>query len=156
MEIISKSVSETLKLGKKIAKRLKRGDIICLFGQLGSGKTVLAKGIASGFGIAKNQIVSPTFVIIREYTRSRLPLYHLDLYRLKIPRDIVLLGYEEYLYNDGVAIVEWADRLKYLLPKEYLRIELSVESQSKRTLKFKAIGDRYKQILDGLHENIRH
>lgn len=156
MEITSKSVNETLNLGKKLAKNLQKGDIVCLFGQLGSGKTVLTKGIASGFGIARNQIVSPSFVLIREYAESRLPLYHFDLYRLKVPADIVSLGYEEYLYNDGVAVIEWADRLKYLLPKEYLRVELSVKSHTSRLLKLKAVGRHYKQILDGLHENTRH
>jgi tRNA threonylcarbamoyladenosine biosynthesis protein TsaE len=79
MEIISCSASATLKLGKKIAKNLHKGDIVCLFGNLGSGKTVLAKGIASGLGIDKDKIISPTFVLIREYSgKKNLPFYHFD------------------------------------------------------------------------------
>lgn len=156
MEFISNSVNDTLDFGKKIAKRLQKADIICLFGRLGSGKTVLTKGIACGLGIARREIVSPSFVIIREYSGPRAPLYHFDLYRLKAPKDVVLLGYEEYLYNDGITVIEWADRLKYLLPQEYLRIELFVKSHSKRIFKIKAAGERYKELLDKLHEDIRH
>ncbi len=152
MEIASNSVKDTLSLGKKIAKSLQRGDIICLFGQFGSGKTVLTKGIASGLGISGSQVISPSFVLIREYVNASLPLYHFDLYRLRMAKDIILLGYEEYLYDEGVVVIEWADRLKYLLPKEYLRVELQVKSRSKRLLKFKAIGARYKKILDRLHK----
>lgn len=156
MEIISNSVNETLSLGKRIAKNLQRKDIICLFGQLGSGKTLLTKGIASGMGILKEEVISPSFVLIREYPGERMPLYHFDLYRLKASGGIMLLGYEEYLYDEGVTVIEWADRLRCLLPKEYLKIELSVKSPSKRLFKFNAIGRRYEELLGKLHENIRH
>lgn len=155
MEITSKSVKDTLNLGKKIAKNLQRGDIICLFGQLGSGKTVLTKGIACGLGIERRLVNSPSFVLIREYANSRLPLFHFDLYRLTAAHDIAMLGYEEYFYNDGLAVIEWADRLKYLLPKEYLGIELFVKSPSQRLLKFKPFGKRYRQMLDKFNEDIR-
>lgn len=151
MKIISKSVNETLKLGKSIAKNLQPGDILCLFGELGSGKTVLTKGIASGLGIAAAKISSPSFILIRQHT-GKLTLYHFDLYRLKSAQDIAALGYEEYLYNDGVVVIEWADRLKYLLPLEFLKIELSLMPGSKRQIKFSAIGRHYKELLKRIRE----
>ena len=82
MEIVSDSVNDTIKVGSLIAKALNPGDIICLFGQLGSGKTVLAKGIARGLGIKKSNVISPSCVLIRRHLEGRLPLYHFDLYRL--------------------------------------------------------------------------
>jgi len=145
--MLSHSERETLNLGKKIAKRLNPNDIICLFGDLGSGKTVLTKGIAVGLGIKKGSVTSPTFVLIREHVSGRIPLYHFDLYRLRKPEDIICLGYEEYLYNQGVAVIEWADRLKYLLPKDYLKIELTVKTRSQRSIKVSAKGARYKELL---------
>jgi len=153
MQIISKSVKDTLNIGKVIAKDLQKGDIICLFGQLGSGKTVLTKGIAQGLGIKKNRIVSPSFVLIRQHSQGRLPLCHFDLYRLKEPKDIAAIGYEEYLYDDEVSVIEWADRLKYLLPREFLKIELFIKSEKQRLLEFKAFGSRYKELLARIHES---
>ncbi len=147
MKMISKSVNDTLNAGRKIAKYLQEGDIICLFGQLGAGKTVLAKGIASGLGIDKNKIVSPTFVLVRQQTaRYNLPFYHFDFYRINSIEDILALGCEEYFYGNGITVIEWPDRLSYLLPKEYLKIELSLISDSKRLLKFAAFGRRYKEL----------
>ena len=137
-----------MNIGAKLAKNLRKGDIICLLGQLGSGKTVLTKGIAQGLGIAPGKIVSPSFVLMRQYNRSRLPLYHFDLYRLKLAKDIASLGYEEYFYAEGVSVVEWADRLGCLLPKEYLRIELAIKSDSQRVFKLQAFGSRYKELLE--------
>ena len=156
MRIISKSTNDTLNIGKTIAKSLRKTDIICLFGELGSGKTVLTKGIASGLGIKKNKVISPSFVLIRQYALARIPLYHFDLYRLDAPEDILALGYEEYLYDDGVTVIEWADRLKYILPKEYLKISLRVDSTLGRSLEFSAFGKRYKQLLGEIYENLRH
>jgi tRNA threonylcarbamoyladenosine biosynthesis protein TsaE len=144
MEIISRSVTDTLKIGRSIAKNLRAGDIICLFGELGSGKTVLTKGIAVGLGIKKSDVISPSFVLIREHRKAKPPLYHFDLYRLKRQADILALGYEEYLYGDGVSVIEWADRLGHLLPQEYLKLELSVKTKTQRLIKFTAFGNRWK------------
>ena len=156
MKIISKSVSDTLKIGKLIAKRLKRGDIVCLFGEFGSGKTVLTKGVASGLGIKRNIVISPSFVLIREYRGRETSLYHFDLYRLKAERDILNLGYEEYLYDDGITIIGWADRLKSLLPKEYLKIELLIKGDSERLLQINGRGEHYKRLVEKIYEDIRH
>lgn len=153
MHLISHSAKETMYIGKALAKNLKRGDIICLFGELGSGKTVLTKGIASGLGINNARVNSPSFVLIREYAQGRVPLYHFDLYRLKAQKDILALGYEEYLYGEGIAVIEWADRLKYLLPGEFLKVELFVRGESERRLEFSAVGERYKGMLAKIHES---
>ncbi len=156
MKIISKSVKDTLKIGKTIAQNLRKGDIICLFGELGSGKTVLTKGIASGLGVKRSRIISPSFVLIRQYSAARIPLYHFDLYRLKKIEDVLALGYEEYFYGEGVTVIEWSERLKCLLPKEYLKIKLYVKSDSRRSLEFSASGKRYKELLGKIYEDIRH
>ncbi|MFH1191727.1 MAG: tRNA (adenosine(37)-N6)-threonylcarbamoyltransferase complex ATPase subunit type 1 TsaE, partial [Candidatus Omnitrophota bacterium] len=123
MEILSLSVNQTLRLGKKIAGNLSAGDIILLSGSLGAGKTVLAKGIAQGLGINKNTVLSPTFVLLRVYQGKHL-LQHFDFYRIKTLKDIFSLGYQEYLYSDAVTLIEWPERLKFLLPKEFLKIKL--------------------------------
>ena len=155
MKYTTKSVTETLNLGKLIAKNLKPGDIICLFGQLGSGKTVLTKGIAQGLKIKRSKVISPSFVLIRHY-RGRLNLYHFDLYRLEDLGDILGLGYEEYLYDRGVSVIEWADRLKSLLPQEYLKVSLSVKNNSTRLLEFGAKGSRYNELIKKIHEDFSH
>ncbi|MBU4346370.1 MAG: tRNA (adenosine(37)-N6)-threonylcarbamoyltransferase complex ATPase subunit type 1 TsaE [Candidatus Omnitrophica bacterium] len=156
IKIISNSVKQTLKIGRRIARDLRGSDIICLFGQLGSGKTVLTKGIAGGLRMDKRRIISPSFVLIRQYNQGKLPLYHFDLYRLKAARDILALGYEEYLYGNGVTVIEWADRLEYLLPPEFLKIQLFIKGDKQRLFRFTAFGERYKELLDKIHENIRH
>jgi len=152
VEIISKSVNDTLKIGKAIAGNLRQGDIICLFGELGTGKTVLAKGIAQGLGIERSKIISPSFILMRLYTQGRLPLCHFDLYRLKSLQDIMALGYEECIYDKGVTVIEWADRLRYLLPSECLKIKLSIKGDKQRLLVFKAPGRRYKELLAKIYE----
>lgn len=137
-----------------MAKSLKRGDILCLFGQLGAGKTVFTKGIAAGLGIKKESIISPSFVLIREYPEAKLPFYHFDLYRLKEQKQILSLGYEEYLYGDGVSVIEWAERLGRLLPSEFLKIELSIKGARERGIKFTSFGSRYRELLEKIGENL--
>lgn len=161
MQLISKSVTQTLYIGKTIAKNLQKGDIVCLFGELGSGKTVLVKGIASGLGINKNKIISPTFVLMRELqTKDSIPFYHFDFYRLKTCGDILILGYEEYFYNEGITVIEWADRLRYLLPQEYLKITLEAQAAKQRRIEFIPFGKRYEELIKALksykYENFRH
>jgi len=140
MQIVSESVADTIRIGAKIAKYLHRGDILCLFGDLGSGKTVFVKGLASGLGVKKNKIISPSFILLCQYLDGRLPLYHLDLYRLKALPDIYSLGYEDYLYADGVSVIEWPQRFKYLLPEKYLKVEFLIKSDTKRRIKFSGVG----------------
>ena len=154
MVIQSYSVKDTLSIGKRIARHLRKGDIICLCGNLGAGKTVLTKGIAEGLGIGREKVISPSFVLIRQHIKGTLPLYHFDLYRLNQPQDILSLGYEEYLYNTGVAVIEWADKLEYLLPKEFLKVELTFKDESQRMMKFIPVGRRYNELMEKVHEDI--
>ncbi|HNW39116.1 MAG TPA: tRNA (adenosine(37)-N6)-threonylcarbamoyltransferase complex ATPase subunit type 1 TsaE [Candidatus Omnitrophota bacterium] len=146
MEKLSISVNQTLRLGKRIAANLSGGEIILLSGQLGAGKTILAKGIAQGLGINKDDVVSPTFVLLRLYP-GKLLLQHFDFYRIKSPQDIFALGYQEYLYSDAVTVIEWPERLKFLLPKEFLKIKLVLKAKDQRYFKFTAKGPRYKELL---------
>ena len=155
MKKLSTSVSETLRIGKLLARKLCGGEIILLSGSLGAGKTVLAKGIAQGLGIDKHNVVSPTFVLLRVHKGKHL-LHHFDFYRIKSPKDILALGYEEYLYSDAVTVIEWPERLKFLLPKEFLKIKLFCKSRNQRVLEFIAKGSRYKQLLEKVSENIRN
>ena len=154
MKRLSKSANQTLSIGKHIARKLCGGEIILLSGSLGAGKTVLAKGIAQGLGISKNEVISPSFVLLRVHKGKHL-LHHFDLYRLKAPQDILNLGYEEYFYSEGITIIEWPERLKFLLPKEFLKIKLCVKGKQQRDIQFIAKGSRYKQLLGKISENIR-
>ena len=149
VDILSKSTDQTIKLGERLAKHLRKGDIFCLQGDLGSGKTTLIKGIAKGLKIASEKVTSPTFVLMNAY-EGRLPLYHFDLYRLEEIHEISSIGYEEFLYGDGVAVIEWAERLGALTPKEYLRIELAHKGEDQRLIKIFPAGTRYSQLVDSL------
>ncbi len=153
MKKLSTSVNQTLKIGKLLAQKLCGGEIILLSGSLGAGKTVLAKGIAQGLGIDRYNVVSPTFVLLRVY-KGRHFLNHFDFYRVKSPKEILALGYEEYFYSDCVTVIEWPERLKFLLPKEFLKIKLSNRTGNQRMLEFIVRGARYKQLLKGIRENI--
>lgn len=155
MEKLSSSANQTLKLGRIISKHLQAKDIICLQGELGTGKTVLTKGIAEGLGVEKTKVTSSSFVLIRQHLEGRLPLYHFDLYRLSAGQDIALLGYEEYFYGEGVSVIEWADRLNTLMPKEYLMVKLSYGLLRNRVLKFSAVGRRYIKLLKEISEDIK-
>lgn len=137
MKVISNSVEETIALAAKLAGKLKKRDCVALVGDLGSGKTVFTKGIARGLGVKKAQYVnSPTFVIIKEY-RGRLPLYHFDLYRLLHPSMFDEMNYEEYFYGDGVTVIEWADKIRELLPKKYIEVRLTVAGENKRKIEIR-------------------
>ncbi|MDD5131227.1 MAG: tRNA (adenosine(37)-N6)-threonylcarbamoyltransferase complex ATPase subunit type 1 TsaE [bacterium] len=120
--VITKSAAETQRFGRKLARQLKPGDLVCLSGGLGAGKTCLVQGIARGLQV-KDYVNSPTFKIINEYA-GKIPVYHFDLYRLEGLTDLRELGYEEYFYGQGLSLVEWAEKIIPFLPKQYLRIEL--------------------------------
>ncbi len=132
---ITNSRQETIKLGERLAKRLKAGQLVALIGELGSGKTTFVKGIAKGLGVKDYRYVnSPSFVIIKEYQGST-PLYHFDVFRLDSADDLASVGYEEYFYGDGICVVEWADKIKKLLPKKYLEIKIEILKDGRRRLK---------------------
>jgi tRNA threonylcarbamoyladenosine biosynthesis protein TsaE len=108
--LVSRSETETLETGRALSADLRPGDVVLLSGELGMGKTVLTRGIAAGLGVAPGEVHSPTFTLVNRYT-GRWPVHHVDLYRVEGPRDLDELGLEEILGGDGVAIVEWAERL---------------------------------------------
>ncbi|MDD5561941.1 MAG: tRNA (adenosine(37)-N6)-threonylcarbamoyltransferase complex ATPase subunit type 1 TsaE [Candidatus Omnitrophica bacterium] len=155
MKKLSTSAKQTLRIGRLLARQLSGGEIILLSGSLGAGKTVLAKGIAQGLGINRNNVVSPTFVLLRIY-KGKHVLHHFDFYRIKNPEEIMALGYEEYFYSEGVTVIEWPQRLKFLLPKGFLKIKLSNKSANRRLLEFFSRGQAHKQLLKKVYENIRN
>jgi len=138
--MVSKGVEDTIRMGSELAKKIKRGDVIALVGDLGSGKTVFTKGIAKGLGVKNVRYVnSPTFVIIKEY-RGKVPLYHFDLYRLNRPNMLDIENYGEYFYGDGITVIEWADKILKLLPPKYIEVKLSVIDESKRKIEIRKAG----------------
>jgi len=143
---ISQSPNETRQWAQALARKLKPGSIICLHGDLGSGKTTFVKGLASALGINEESVHSPTFVLMNIYDGKK-KIYHFDLYRLKATTDILQLGYEEFLYGQGIAVIEWADKLKELYPSEYLQITLEHGGENTRKIHALGVGEKYKKIL---------
>ena len=113
----------TFNIGKELGKKADKGEIICLEGDLGVGKTVFTKGFAEGLDIEDN-IDSPTFTIVQEYLDGRLPLYHFDVYRIGDISEMDEIGYEDYFFGDGVCLIEWASRIKELIPKSAVHIKI--------------------------------
>ena len=111
----------TFEIGKKLGEKADKGEIICLEGDLGVGKTVFTKGFAKGLNIEEN-IDSPTFTIVQEYTEGRLPLYHFDVYRIGDISEMDEIGYEDYFFGEGVCLIEWASRIEELIPKSAIHI----------------------------------
>lgn len=121
--LIMKNEEDTGAFGRRLAEELKPGAVIALTGDLGTGKTALAKAVAEGLGI-REMITSPTFTIVQEYRDGRMPLFHFDVYRIGDPEEMYELGYEEYFFGDGVCIVEWADLIDELIPDKSLMIHI--------------------------------
>ena len=114
---------ETLTVGEQLGKKAERGTVICVDGDLGVGKTVLAQGIAKGLGV-NEPVVSPTFTIVQEYHDGRIPFYHFDVYRIEDPDEMYEIGFEEYFYGDGVCMVEWSELIAELLPPESIHVTI--------------------------------
>ena len=132
-------------MGIHIGELALAGDIFLLVGSLGTGKTCLTQGIAWGLNI-NEYTLSPSFVIIREL-HGRLPLYHIDLYRLDHIEEVEELGLDDYLYGNGVCVIEWAEKGLSVLPTEYLLIQISYLSDTERSFQHKPDGKRYREIL---------
>ncbi|WP_425446301.1 tRNA (adenosine(37)-N6)-threonylcarbamoyltransferase complex ATPase subunit type 1 TsaE [Dethiothermospora halolimnae] len=148
LKIITNNPQETENLGYKLGKTLEAGDIICLIGDLGAGKTTLTKSIAKGLDI-DDYITSPTFTLIKEY-EGRYPLYHFDVYRINDVDEMYDLGYEEYIFGEGVSIIEWANIIDDILPKEKLIIDIKRKDINKREINIYGEGNRYKEIIKEL------
>jgi|WetSurMetagenome_2_1015567.scaffolds.fasta_scaffold351196_2 tRNA threonylcarbamoyladenosine biosynthesis protein TsaE len=135
---VTNSFEETQGLGCDFAKTLKKGDIVCLYGDLGSGKTTFTQGLAVGLGI-KNRIISPTFVIVRSYELGVMGFYHIDLYRIESADDMESLGIEEIINNkQGIVVIEWAEKLGKYLPRERIDIQFSYEKDDSRKISFRS------------------
>ena len=141
-KVRTNSEEETIEIAEALASERFPNMIICLTGELGSGKTIFAKGIAKNLKI-KEPITSPTFTIVKEY-QGKLPLYHMDVYRLN--GNISWLGLDEYFTQGGIVVIEWADTINNHLPKERLDITIKVLSENKRMLIFQPKGEKYNKI----------
>ena len=117
------SPEETFEIGKAFGRNAKPGEIYGFYGDLGVGKTVFIKGFAEGLGVTE-EVVSPTFTIIQEYESGRLPMYHFDVYRIDDPDELFEVGLDEYLYGEGVVLIEWAELIGELLPKEMTKVRI--------------------------------
>jgi len=151
-KLITHSPEETRELGKNIGRLAMPGDIYLLVGKLGAGKTCLTQGIAWGLDI-QEYTLSPSFVIMREL-HGRLPLYHMDFYRLDNILEIADLGLDDYLYGQGVCIIEWAEKGLDILPDDHLLIKINYVSDIERSFEFEPKGERYIELLDGIRKSI--
>jgi len=134
VEFTTHSAAQTQRLGIKLAKKLVAGDVVALFGDLGSGKTTLVRGLVRGLGAGKStRVTSPTFVLLNIY-KGRLPVYHFDFYRLADAGSIYEIGCSEYFAAGGISVVEWADRARELLPPETIKIELATVDETTREI----------------------
>ena len=131
---ISDSPEGTAAAGAECARGAKKGDVFALTGDLGAGKTQFVKGFVAELGTS-DQVTSPTFTLVHEYSSGRLPVYHFDFYRLETADEVARLGFDEYLFGDGVCIIEWADRFPELLPEGTRWISLDVQSESARAIR---------------------
>ncbi len=150
-EFLSKSPADTFNLGRQMGKRLQPGSILALIGELGCGKTLITKGICAGLGVPERQVNSPTFVLVNEYT-GRLPVFHIDLYRLGDIVEEMEIGIWDYLSRaeQGVMVVEWAEKVLPLLPDDYCRLEFTVLSMRKRRIVLSGIGPRASALVKEL------
>lgn len=130
----SHSPEETEKLGEKLARELRSGDVVTLIGEIGAGKTTFARGLAQGLGIPSGSVASPSFVLVRQYTTGRMPLYHADLFRLENLASAASVGLEECYEAGGVTLIEWANKVPGILPEQYLEIRFEAPDPETRRL----------------------
>ena len=154
LDFVSSSAAQTERLGVRLGELLEPGDLICLAGSLGSGKTCLARGISRGWGAATSA-TSPTFTLLNEYPRAddSSPLLHLDCYRLEGPNDALDMGIDDILARNAVMMIEWSDKIASVLPKNRLWIDMRWIASSKRGLCLQAEGDRYVELLSAFRQS---
>ncbi len=145
---------ETIELGRRLGRLLIAGDVVALVGDLGAGKTCLVKGIARGLEVPESSYVrSPTFVILNIYP-GRCPVHHLDLYRIHSLQEVEDLGTREIFYGEGVTVIEWADKIRSLLPEEHLRVCLDFRNETGRAITVEGIGVRFSERWQALQESL--
>ena len=146
-KLISTSHQQTDRLGRVIGRVLRGGETIALYGPLGSGKTALVRGIAQELGASPSTVTSPTFVVIHEYNQGRLPLAHMDLYRIRTPHELESTGLIEYFSGQTVTVVEWADNGRAVLPQDRIDITLNHRAARSRTIQVRTTGPKSDEIL---------
>ncbi len=147
--VVLSSASETKEFGKRLAAFLEPGDVILLQGDLGAGKTTFVGGVAKGLGIEED-VISPTFNIMKCYFKGKLPLYHIDAYRLEGQN--IELGLDEYIEGDGACFIEWPKFIEPLIPEDRLTITLSHKGGDVREMNLESFGSRYDELLSQLEE----
>lgn len=152
--VITTSPEQTWHIGQMLGARLAAGDTVCLYGDLGAGKTSFSYGIALGLDVKEQYITSPTFTFVNEY-EGRVPFYHIDLYRLNDPGELESIGFEEYIDSDGVTVIEWAERAEDELPVECFSIYLSSVDENSREIGFLVEGERYEKLLADLQADLK-
>ena len=143
----SRSIDDTMELAENIESEKFPGMVICLEGELGSGKTVFVKGFAKSLGISET-ITSPTFTLIKEYNSGEMPLYHMDVYRIEESDGSI--GFNDYFNKDAISIIEWAEMIKEELPEERLEIEFRLVDENTRILILKPYGDKYEDLVNSV------
>jgi len=146
---------ETEDLGERLGQACRGGEIIALVGPLGAGKTCLVRGLARGLGVSDQCTASPTFTLIHEY-RGRVPVVHIDLYRLDAEEAANRLGLEEYLESPAVTVIEWADKIPTLLPRDHLRIELEHRGDERRQITLFPLSASYQTLVRDVMNSARH
>lgn len=153
LELRTKSERETISVGRGLGELAIEGMVVGLKGELGSGKTRFVQGMARGLGVPENECVtSPTFALVHEYSGGRLPIYHIDLYRIDQGKPDPELGLEEYLGSKGVCVLEWAERIEGFLPQDRMEVVLSIEGPRSRKVVLRALGPIHKAILERLKD----
>ena len=151
LQLTTNTPEETMDLGAKLAGQLNRGDFVALVGDLGAGKTVFVKGLAKGVGVEDYlHVNSASFVILKEYSGDK-DLYHFDVYRLDQASFSETLDYEKYFYSEGITAVEWADKIRDILPEEYLEIGIEYDGETKRKFTFRPVGDRFERLIETMN-----
>ena len=149
-DFVLNSRAETESLGHAIGRTLRGGEALALIGALGAGKTAMVRGIAAGLGAPSDSVSSPTFVLVHEY-QGRLPLMHIDLYRLRTDAEAESIGLSDYFTSRAVAAIEWADRFPFLLPEDRLEVRLTHRSPATRTVRLTATGPQSRSLLTRIH-----
>jgi tRNA threonylcarbamoyladenosine biosynthesis protein TsaE len=156
IEFTSHSVDQTIQFGQLIGVRLQAGDVVCLSGDLGAGKTALTRGIGAGWG-AREAVTSPTFTLIHEHHRAadEQMLYHVDCYRLSDAADAWGIGLDDILYGDHSVVIEWPENIQATLPADRLWVALAFVDENQRHLTITATGARYQALVDALRDALR-
>ncbi|MDF0676007.1 MAG: tRNA (adenosine(37)-N6)-threonylcarbamoyltransferase complex ATPase subunit type 1 TsaE [Nitrospira sp.] len=154
LDLILSSPGKTESFGYAIGRLLHGGEVLALIGELGVGKTVLVRGIVAGLGAPDTSVTSPTFMLVHEY-QGRLPVIHVDLYRLRRPEEIESIGLADYLTDDAVVAIEWADRFPRVLPEDRLEVKFAHRTRTTRAVRLEARGSRSRSLLAQIKNIVR-